>query len=564
MKVPTPVLGPRDVVPGVLIALLLAASVAALFVGGQLVEAAGVLVMVIGHGTAALTMFRRSRDLPAHERRPWRAMSLALVFSSSGLVVVAALGAEGPVFGPADVFFVLAYTSMVVALALFARMDGDGRPWRMTMLDVAVGAVAAAALIWDVVLDDLVVLQATTLERVGLSLYPVLDVAILIGLCLVALRRSTYRFDVRLLLIAVAMTVQVAADLLYMRSGLQADTFQQAQPQMWLFFLATALYLAAATTVPRRPAKKEFPDREAPLWAIIWPYLLAFALVPRHILRLEELFSDGSLAGDTTSERVIIYALLLVGLLIVVRQWVAIRHNRIRVEHQRRDLIASVSHELRTPLTAVVGFLQVLEEEPEAFSVAERESMMTEASNQAKHMARTVTDLITLARDGGATMVIRSGEASLADIVASASEEAFGVTFTTDVADHLVRVDADRLDQAIGHMLANARQYGGSRIHLRAFVEDGAVTVDVHDDGPGVPTRHLSSVWNQFDRGTRRLDSSSPGVGIGLSIVRAVAVAHGGTAGYRRSELLGGACFSIVMPANTRSGAPWIRELSSR
>jgi signal transduction histidine kinase len=248
----------------------------------------------------------------------------------------------------------------------------------------------------------------------------------------------------------------------------------------------------------------------------------------------------------------------------VFRQWVAIRHNRVRVERQRRDLISSVSHELRTPLTAVVGFLQVLEEDPDAFDAEERQVMMEEVSNQARHMSRTVTDLITLARDGGATMMVRASESSLASIVERASEGVFGMTFTADVEDHTVRVDAERLDQAIGHLLSNARKYGGNRIHLRARVQGGTLAIDVHDDGAGVPTRHQSSVWNQFDRGARRLDSTSPGIGIGLAIVRAVAVAHGGTATYRRSEMLGGACFSIVIPANTRSGAPWIRELTSR
>jgi signal transduction histidine kinase len=282
------------------------------------------------------------------------------------------------------------------------------------------------------------------------------------------------------------------------------------------------------------------------------------------VVRVEDLLTGSMEPTDAASERVILYALLLVGVLIVVRQWIAIRHNRSRVETQRRELIASVSHELRTPLTAVVGFLQVLEEDPDAFTPDEQEAMMAEVSIQAKQMSRTVTDLITLARDGGATLMIRSAEASLSDIVRSATGETFGATLTTDIDDHLLRVDADRVEQAVEQLLFNAGKYGGGRVHLRAGVKGGTLTIEVHDDGVGIPTRYLSSIWNQFDRGPRRLDSTNPGLGIGLAIVRAIAVAHDGTAVYRRSELLGGSCFSIVIPANAHTGAPWIRELSPR
>jgi signal transduction histidine kinase len=360
------------------------------------------------------------------------------------------------------------------------------------------------------------------------------------------------------------MLLQIGADLLFLRDGVQAVNFQEAEPRLWMFLLASAAFVAAAMNVSRVPAKKEFPDRETPLWSMMWPYLLASTLVPLHVIRVERLMDVDATARDATSERIILYALLLVGLLIVLRQMVAIRHNRSQVDRQRRELISSVSHELRTPLTAVVGFLQVLEEDPDGFTPEERAEMMREVSLQAKHMSRTVTDLITLARDGGATMVVRTEEASLEAILASAVHEAFGLSLTTDVDDHVLHVDADRLDQAVGHLIDNARKYGGDRAHVRAAVKGGTLTIEVHDNGPGIPTKHLATVWNQFDRGARRLDSTNPGLGIGLAIVRAVAVAHGGTAEYRPSELLGGACFSISVPANSRTGAPWIRELTSR
>jgi signal transduction histidine kinase len=208
----------------------------------------------------------------------------------------------------------------------------------------------------------------------------------------------------------------------------------------------------------------------------------------------------------------------------------------------------------------------VLEEDADSFNDEERQSMLSEVASQAGHMSRTVTDLITLARDGGATMAVRQGDISLGGVVAAAIEAADGVEVTAEVDDYTVRVDAERLAQAISHLVTNSRMYGHGRVHLKAVVANGVLTVEVHDDGWGIPTKHLSSIWNQFERGARRLDSTSPGIGVGLAIVRAVAAAHGGTASYRRSEVLGGACFIITVPTTAVAApttSPWAWELTN-
>jgi signal transduction histidine kinase len=532
-------------------------------------EVVGSIGMILGYGTAGILMFRRSASLPPLERRPWQVLSVALMMASLGLIIfLAMLPSDPPVFGPIDALYVVIYAIVVVSLGLLARVHDEGPPWGLTMLDMAVAGVAATAIFWELVLGDLTDIAASGWERAGLALYPILDVAIIVGLCLVALRRSRYQFDLRILLVAAGVVAQIAGDITYLRGGIVAATFQEAEPQFGLFMVAAAFLVLAATFVDRPAVRREFPEREVPLWAIIWPYLLAGALIPIHVFRVDNIFQQiettGVPARAATDERVILYAILAVGVLVIVRQWVAIRHSRVRVERQRRDLISSVSHELRTPLTAVVGFLQVLQDDPGAFREEEKASMMHEISHQARHMSRTVTDLITLARDGGAKMMIRSDEASLADIISAATSGSHRARLSVDLDDHALWVDADRLEQAIVHLVANAEKYGKGRVHVRARVRGGTLDVEVHDEGPGIPTRHMSSIWNQFDRGARRLDSTTPGLGIGLALVRAVSAAHGGSASYRPSELLGGSCFTISIPSNARTGAPWIRELSGR
>lgn len=561
----------RVAIPLAVVLVLMVTALIAELSEPETASVTGIIGMILGHGTASMLMFRRSASLPDAERRAWRMFAAAFGFIAVSLVVFAvSLTGEPPVFGWVDAAFLLSYGLLITALGMLARVHRSGPPWGLTMLDSAVAAVAASALIWELVLSDLGDVAATQLERVGLALYPVLDVGVIVGLCLVAIRRSGFRFDPRFLLLAGATTAQVIADILYLRDGLGADNFTDASPHFGFFIATAALAIAAAAIVDRQAEIRPLGERaQMPLWAMVWPYLLAGTLVPVHVLRVEGLLGEAASgrveARDVTDDRVVLYALLAVGVLVLIRQTVAIRHNRKRVERQRRDLISSVSHELRTPLTAILGFLEIVQSDGDQFETEERNQMLAEAATQTRHMSRTMTDIITLARDGGASMTVRSGEISLAEIIEGAvHDEGTGLNLTTDVDDHRLTVDGDRIRQAVGHILANARLYGGKRTHVRAAVHGGLVTIEVHDDGPGIPSRHLATIWDQFDRGSRRLDSTSPGLGIGLAIVRAVARAHGGSADYMTSGLLGGACFRIVVPSKVRSGTPWLRHPANR
>jgi len=112
-----------------------------------------------------------------------------------------------------------------------------------------------------------------------------------------------------------------------------------------------------------------------------------------------------------------------------------------------------------------------------------------------------------------------------------------------------VEVDGERIQQAIANLVSNAIKYGNGQVLVTA--ERGMnLVIEVHDDGPGVPTKYELVIWNRFERGPRNLDSRVPGSGIGLAIVAKVARAHGGHAGYRRSEILGGSCFFVSIPVN--------------
>lgn len=504
--------------------------------------------MVVGFVTAGILIVRRSSGLQRREMIAWRFLGAGLFLVAAGVVAVATLSELGfpvPAFGPTDVFFLGGYAMLLVAVYRMARSDSHGRDWVLTILDAMVGAIALSALVWTAFYHELVNnLEGSAAWEQGIAaIYPVLDVAAVIGLMILVIRRSHFHWDVRLLFLAGGLAIQVAADLIFLNSGV-GRSFAEAQPSYGLLLLSCAAFLATAAVVDRAPRRREFPERETPLLAVIWPYLLAMVLLATHVYRYHSVNSgaDGVLLLD---------ALIVIGVVIFLRQMLMIHRNRTRVETQRSELVASVSHELRTPLTAIVGYLSLLDEAGGDFPEEARREMLAEATGQARHMARLVSDLVMLARGDHRHVSLEITEAAISSLITGAMRGIeLGATRIEDQfeGDAVVRVDGDRIRQALANLLTNAVRYGGDRVVINGRVIGHDLVIAIHDNGKGVPTRYETTVWERFERGAHRLNAVTPGMGIGLSIVQAIAETHGGRAEYRRSELLGGACFTLAIP----------------
>jgi signal transduction histidine kinase len=104
-----------------------------------------------------------------------------------------------------------------------------------------------------------------------------------------------------------------------------------------------------------------------------------------------------------------------------------------------------------------------------------------------------------------------------------------GVHIETAAAPELVAsVDRNRLRQVLANLLDNAIKYTapGGRVDIRASREDGAVVVQVKDTGAGIPADELPRIWDRLYRGDK--SRSTRGLGLGLSLVKAIVQAHGG------------------------------------
>lgn len=511
----------------------------------------GPLAVLIGQGAASFLVFSGSRSLTGRERIAWRLLGAAFGTAAAGVLAVgvfASVTGSVPAFSALDFIFVTGYA---LALAGFGSLPGITGDWAQRArlgLDGLIGAVALAMLLW-VGLVETIVSQFRTaplLDRVLGTAYPVLDVTALVMIMVVTVRRSASRFDPRLVLLGLGFITQAVADLTYLLSGI-GKTFEEANPIYPLFIATTVFWVSAGMLLQRRTPLREYPDRKPRWWLLVAPYSAAtvmFAVLLSHLVSSEL----------RVSSRVLLGGALVVVVLAIVRQALAIREQVAVIELERTALVSSISHELRTPLTSIVGFLSILSENRHGIDPEERTEITAIAHDQAHHMARIVSDLITLARGDPDAFTLEIDDVDMESVTKKAlasvnAAEPIEVRLTPGLRAH---VDPGRIRQVLVNLVSNGVRYGGDRQLVVVRNEKSDLIIAVHDSGPGVPRKHELTIWDRFERGFHRLDSAIPGSGVGLAIVKAIAVAHGGSVGYRESEYLGGACFWIRLPGRAK------------
>jgi two-component system OmpR family sensor kinase len=168
-------------------------------------------------------------------------------------------------------------------------------------------------------------------------------------------------------------------------------------------------------------------------------------------------------------------------------------------------------------------------------------------------MSALVDDLLLLARlDSGRPL--EAGDVDLSEMVVNAVSDAHAASpshaWALDVPEDPVVVhgDGERLHQIVANLLANARVHTGPGTTVRTSLahEDGHVRLSVHDNGPGIPPELQDNVFTRFARGDTSRNRAAGSTGLGLSIVAAVAQAHGGSV--QVSSKPGDTTFSVLLP----------------
>jgi signal transduction histidine kinase len=199
----------------------------------------------------------------------------------------------------------------------------------------------------------------------------------------------------------------------------------------------------------------------------------------------------------------------------------------------RRDLVANVSHELRTPIGALQA---VLENVVDGVSEPDPETLATMLA-QTKRLGRLVTQLLDLSRLEAGDQPFDIRPFTVRDVLESAAREARlhapdDVVFSIDAPAGLQAAgDPERIHQVVMNLVENAVRYSPrpGEIGLRASAAAHTVTVEVDDEGPGIPADDLERVFERFYRGDGRRGADGGGAGLGLAIARWIVELHGGT-----------------------------------
>jgi PAS domain S-box-containing protein len=214
----------------------------------------------------------------------------------------------------------------------------------------------------------------------------------------------------------------------------------------------------------------------------------------------------------------------------------------------KTELVAAVSHELRTPLTAVVGFIELLQSDPE-IGDSERAELIALAGEQATDLALLIEDLLTSAHIEQDELIVRPETTNLADCVTQAIE-AVGSRGRGEVRNRVPEnlvcwCDPARLRQIVRNLVGNGLTHGAPPVTVGAArIGHGMVEIVVTDSGEGVPDHLTDRIFESFFRGH---GGTNPGsIGLGLAVSKRLANLMDGDLCYRNSSR--GPSFVLTLP----------------
>ena len=232
----------------------------------------------------------------------------------------------------------------------------------------------------------------------------------------------------------------------------------------------------------------------------------------------------------------------------LARAFNAMAEELAGADRQRRELVANVSHELRTPLGALQALLENLADGVEPPDPA----ALRTALAQTERLGRLVAQLLDLSRLESGKLALRPAPFPVRSLLEQATRECeLGESFTArpvwlrvsvQPGDLRATGDAERMHQVIANLLENAVRHSPAdgRVWLSAHAaKDGVTTIEVADEGPGIPPSEAERVFERFHRVDAARSARDGGTGLGLAIARWIVDAHGGTIAVRRREPTG-------------------------
>jgi PAS domain S-box-containing protein len=233
-----------------------------------------------------------------------------------------------------------------------------------------------------------------------------------------------------------------------------------------------------------------------------------------------------------------------------------LNETREEAERLKQDFFALISHELRTPLTSLKGYSDLLLNGAGGELPEQGRHFVEIMMRNTARLERLVDDLLLVARLEAGTFTVETSDVDLQRIVSNCVEAAkpaaedkdIELTIDTESVGNCSG-DSHRLEQLLDNLISNALKYTpeGGRVATRLLRENGHVSIEVQDSGIGIPADEQQYLFDQFFRASTAKSGAIPGVGLGLTIVKAIAEAHRGKVEVE-SEQGHGTIFRVELP----------------
>ena len=229
----------------------------------------------------------------------------------------------------------------------------------------------------------------------------------------------------------------------------------------------------------------------------------------------------------------------------------------LEVARLKDEFVGLISHELRTPLSSILGYLELMRDDDESPLSGEQLQYLGVAERNAHRLLRLVGDLLFTAQVSSGKFPLDISQVSLNEVVTAAVLSARPVANTAGVELVLdcplqpitVRGDTVRLGQGCDNLISNALKFtprdGVVTVSLSSSADDAIITV--RDTGIGIPASELDQLYARFFRASTATRNAVPGVGLGLTITKAIVTAHGGELDVQSEEGVGTA-FIMSLP----------------
>ncbi|MBN2687379.1 MAG: HAMP domain-containing histidine kinase, partial [Deltaproteobacteria bacterium] len=230
------------------------------------------------------------------------------------------------------------------------------------------------------------------------------------------------------------------------------------------------------------------------------------------------------------------------------------------VDRMKTDFLSTAAHELRTPLTSIEGFSELLMSRDDITEI-EHTRFLSHINRQSRNLAAIISDLLDISRiESGRGVAMVKVSSDMKKIVKDAASyfesvsavHRFALDFPAEPVELLI--DPEKMEQVLGNIFSNAVKYspGGGVIKIVGEISGDHYQVSVEDKGIGMTPEQAEKIFDKF----YRVDSSNtavPGTGLGMSIVKHIVEAHGGTV-WVESEIGKGTTVRFTIPLKSNNG----------